>query len=75
MESIIKELWHGNIKQNGESLSATSTNLMLTVLNLAFEYGFSELKIVLLVRISDCFNISANLFVVIFHCNSPSILS
>ena len=29
----------GNIKQNGESLSATSTNLMLTVLNLAFEYA------------------------------------
>ena len=28
----------GNIR-NGEQLSATSTNLMLTVLNLAFEYG------------------------------------
>ena len=39
MESIIQELWHGNIKQNGESLSATSTDLMLTVLNLAFEYA------------------------------------
>lgn len=28
-----------NIKQSGSTLSATSTNLMLTVLNLAFEYA------------------------------------
>ncbi|MBE6635980.1 MAG: site-specific integrase [Ruminococcaceae bacterium] len=29
----------GNVKENGKGLSATSINLMLTVLNLAFEYA------------------------------------
>ena len=38
-EFLTKKKKDGNIKQNGESLSATSTNLMLTVLNLAFEYA------------------------------------
>jgi integrase len=38
-EFLTRKKKDGNIKQNGESLSATSTNLMLTVLNLAFEYA------------------------------------
>ena len=38
-EFLTKKKKDGNIKQNGQSLSATRTNLMLTVLNLAFEYA------------------------------------
>ena len=36
---LTKKKKNGNLKQDGASLSATSTNLMLTVLNLAFEYA------------------------------------
>lgn len=36
---LIRKKRTGNIKQSGSTLSATSTNLMLTVLNLAFEYA------------------------------------
>ena len=38
-EFLTQKKKDGNVK-NGESLSATSTNLMLTVLNMAFEYAF-----------------------------------
>ena len=38
-EFLAQKKKDGNVK-NGESLSATSTNLMLTVLNMAFEYAF-----------------------------------
>ncbi len=38
-EFLSKKRRNGSAKQRGESLSATSTNLMLTVLNLAFEYA------------------------------------
>ena len=36
---ILRQRREGNIR-NGEQLSATTINLMLTVLNLAFEYGY-----------------------------------
>ena len=38
-EFLTKKKKDGNVK-NGDSLSATSTNLMLTVLNMAFEYAY-----------------------------------
>ena len=36
---LIRKKKEGNIRQDGGALSATSANLMLTVLNLAFEYA------------------------------------
>ena len=38
-EFLTQKKKDGNVK-NGDSLSATSTNLMLTVLNMAFEYAY-----------------------------------
>ena len=42
---ILRQRREGNIR-NGEQLSATTINLMLTVLNLAFEYGYDMLLFV-----------------------------